>query len=250
MNQASDPESIRLNRFLARAGVGSRRGVEPLIRQGRVAVDGSVVTEPGRRVVPGQTVVTVDGRPVEAPRRWSVYAFHKPAGVVSTLKPQGRQSGLDAYREQAGLSAAVIPVGRLDTDTTGLMLWTDDGALAQALMRPDTGIWKRYGVQLNRAPTRRQFVALEKGELVLDGRPCRPARVVERRREGRQLVLELHEGRNRQIRRMFALLGLRVLDLSRTAVGPVSLGRLKEGCFRRLKPEEVAELRRATGLTH
>jgi 23S rRNA pseudouridine2605 synthase len=171
--------------------------------------------------------------------------------VVSTLRPQGGQPGLDAYRERAGLAAGVVPVGRLDAESTGLLLWTDDGDLAQALLRPASGVWKRYEVSLHAELRQRDLRRLREGGLVLDGHACRPLRAEPLRAgDRRRWRLELHEGRKRQIRRMFQLLGLRVLSLHRTAVGPVVLGRLRAGDFRRLRADEVARLRRDAGLLH
>jgi 23S rRNA pseudouridine2605 synthase len=249
MGKTDSPDSLRLNRYLARAGLGSRRGVEELVRAGRVTVNGTVRREPGCRVHPRSDRVALDGKAVHLPSAWRAYAFHKPAGVVSTLKPQGGQTGLAAYRAKAGLPAALVPVGRLDAETTGLLLWTDDGVLAQALLRPASGVEKTYEVGLDGDLTPPDRERLEGGVLILDGRRCRPLRA-EPLRPGtrRHWRLRLHEGRKRQIRRMFVLLGLRVLSLHRTAVGPVRLGRLRPGDFRRLRGSEVASLRRAAGL--
>jgi 23S rRNA pseudouridine2605 synthase len=193
--------------------------------------------------------VALDGKAVHLPAAWRTYAFHKPAGVVSTLKPQGGQAGLAAFRARAGLPAALVPVGRLDAETTGLLLWTDDGVLAQALLRPASGVEKTYEVRLDGDLTSQDRERLEGGVLLLDGRRCRPLRA-EPLQPGarRRWRLRLHEGRKRQIRRMFALLDRRVLSLHRTAVGPVQLGRLRPGDFRRLRESEVASLRRAAGL--
>lgn len=240
---------LRLNRFLARAGLGSRRGVEELVLAGRVTINGRPASGLGDRVDPEKDRVEVDGRPVALPRRWRVYAFNKPKGVVSTFKPGAGRTGLLELRRQAGLPEGIVPVGRLDADTTGLLLWTDDGLLAQALMRPDSRVWKRYVALLDKPLGPPEIAALEKGRLVLDGRPCLPARV-ERQRgaEGRRWALELHEGRYRQVRRMLELVERRVVELERVAVGPVALGRLRPGDFRRLRADEVEALRRAAGL--
>jgi len=139
---------LRLNRFLARAGLGSRRGVETLITTGRVAIAGVVVTALETKIDPARDAVTVDGRTVALPKVWRVYAFHKPLGVVSTLRPQGTQTGLLSFRTHAGLPPGLVPIGRLDADTSGLLLWSDDGELAQALLRPARAVWKRYEVEL------------------------------------------------------------------------------------------------------
>jgi pseudouridine synthase len=237
---------LRLNRYLARAGFGSRRSVETLVVAGRVCVDGEVVTDLGRRVDPKRHQVTVDGRAVTLPAGFRVYAFHKPRGVVSTLRAQAGQRGLREFREAADLPARFKPVGRLDLDSAGLLLWTDDGDLSQALQRPRSGVWKCYRIVCHRplsAGARRLFTT---GGLVLDGRPLRRCRLrSEEPRDGRHWLMELHEGRNRQIRRMFAAVDNRVTELLRIAVGPVELGRLREGGFRRLNRREEAALRRA-----
>lgn len=240
---------LRLNRFLARAGCGSRRGVEQLVHEGRVAVNGTTVRDLAVRVDPARDHVEVAGRPVALPARWCAYAFHKPRGVVSTLRAQGGQRGLLGFRRQAGLPAGLVPVGRLDADTTGLLIWTDDGELAQALLRPSSAVWKRYLVTLDRPLDDAGARALRAGGLPLDGRPCLPARLRALPGEpGRRWSLDLQEGRNRQIRRVLAALGCRVLALHRVAVGPVSLGRLEPGAFRPLDAAELAALRRAAGL--
>lgn len=239
-------EAMRLNRFLARAGHGSRRAAEGLITAGRVALNGEVVTDLGRRVDPTRDRVTVDGVPTELPAQYRVYAFHKPRDVVSTLKAQGGQPSLSPYRSQADLPDRFMPVGRLDSETTGLLLWTDDGRLNQDLCRPRSGLWKVYEVDITAEISPAQRAELTGGRIVLDGRPCRPCRL-EPRRGGttREWVMELHEGRRRQIRRMFRKVGLKVVRLRRTAVGPIRLGHLRPGDFRRLTSDEVAALREA-----
>jgi pseudouridine synthase len=240
-------DTMRLNRFLARCGLGSRRAVEDFIRAGRVAVDGAVVTDLACRVAPAATRVTVDGRPATLPQGTRVYAFHKPLGVVSTLRAQGGQPSLLPYRLRADLPDRFVPVGRLDAATTGLLLWTDDGILAERLCRPATGLWKTYEVDLDRPPSPHQVAALTGGKLSLDGRAVRPCRLSERE-DGttREWTMQLHEGRKRQIRRMFGALELRVVRLHRIAVGPVQLGLLRPGDFRRLTAAEDRELRSAT----
>jgi len=240
---------MRLNRYLARAGHGSRRGVEDLVRAGRVAVDGEVCTDLARRIDPG-TRVTVDGQPAVLPADRRIYAFHKPLDVVSTLRAQGGQLGLVDFRRRADLPERFQPVGRLDRDSSGLLLWTDDGDLAEALLRPRRGVWKTYEVQLMRPLARGAEKRLADGSIVLDGRPIRNCRVHADPGGDRRLwTLELHEGRKRQVRRMFAAVGGRVVQLVRTAVGPVSLGRLRPGDFRRLSASEEQALRQAAGQT-
>jgi pseudouridine synthase len=235
---------MRLNRYLARAGLGSRRSVESLVTAGRVAIDGKVIKELGRRVLPDDEVVTVDGRPVSMPDGFRVYAFHKPLGVVSTLAALGGQPSLLPYRLQSDLPDRFMPVGRLDSETTGLLLWTDDGNLNQDLCRPRSGLWKTYEVEINEELNQNLIRTLTQGGVEIDGRPCLPCRL--RLNTGgttRQWVMEIHEGRRRQIRRMFRAVGPRVLKLHRVAIGPVKLGNLRPGDFRKLDHNEVELLR-------
>jgi len=239
----SESDGLRLNRFLARSGLGSRRGVESLISSGRVRIDGEVVTDLGRRVRPGTDLVTVDDRPVALPESWRVYAFHKPAGVVSSLRPQGRSRCLAEFREREGLPPSVVPVGRLDAPTTGLLIWTDDGGLAEAMLLPRHRIWKRYLLNLDRPLPESAERVLTGGLIDLDGRPCRPARLEAAGQDRRRWRLWLQEGRKRQIRRMIMAVDRRVEALHREAVGPLELGSLPEGRFRMLGDDEVDVLR-------
>ena len=243
--RAVNPDTeMRLNRFLARAGLGSRRSVESLVREGRVAIGGQTVEDLGRRVRPDTDEVTLDGRPVSLPEGYRVYAFHKPQGVVSTLAAQNGQPSLLPYRLQSDIPDRFMPVGRLDSETTGLLLWTDDGELNQALCRPRSGLWKTYELELNGGPTPEKIRSLTQGGIEIDGRPCLPCRLrMSKAGTTHQWIMEIHEGRRRQIRRMFKGVGLRVLRLQRTAVGPVRLGNLRPGDFRKLTPNEVENLR-------
>ncbi len=244
-NRKREQEAVRLNRFLADAGFGSRRGVEDLVRQGRVSINGAPISELGTRVLPDRDEVMVDGVIVSPVSTGTIYAFHKPLGVVCTLKGQGGQPTLLPYKRREGLPEPVMPVGRLDADSSGLLLWTDSGMLNQALCRPGSGIWKTYAVTLAHPPAEKDVAAFVSGALELDGRPCLPCRLEPARRDGRAWLVHLHEGRKRQIRRMFRSLGNRVLTLHRVGYGPVKLGRLKAGGFRTLTRREVGELRKA-----
>lgn len=240
--------TLRLNVFLARAGHGSRRGVEDLVRAGRVAIDGEVVRNLAVKVDPATAVVTVDGARAMLPEGTRVYAFHKPLGVVSTMQAQGDQVDLAALRRRADIDTRFHPVGRLDRDSSGLLLWTDDGQLSQALLRPEHGVWKMYEVQLA-APLK--FGAEQRlitGRLQLDGRRVRECRMeLDPGGDRRRWVIQLHEGRNRQVRRMFAAVDGKVTSLVRVAFGPIELGRLRPGDFRRLTAAEEAALRDAAG---
>jgi len=237
-------EQLRLNKFLARTGFGSRRSVESLITAGSVRVNGEVVSDLGRRVDLQHDEVTVAGRPAILPRDFRVYAFHKPLDVVCTLKSQGGQPSLLTYRLRSDIADRFMPVGRLDADSTGLILWTDDGQLSQDLCRPQTGLWKTYEIDINEDISPTALKNLTTGRIEIDGRKCRPCRL-ELRPDctTHQWSIQLHEGRRRQIRRMFRKVGLKVLRLHRVAVGPVDLGLLRPGDFRRLTGPEESLLR-------
>ncbi len=238
--------TMRLNKCLARAGFGSRRSVEELISAGRVKLNGQVVHDMGRQVNPENDELEVDGRPAVMPRDFRVYAFHKPLEVVSTLKSQGGQASLLPYRLQADLPDRFMPVGRLDSESTGLLLWTDDGQLNQDLCQPVTGLWKTYQVESSEDLSPTQLKNLITGKIEIDGRKVLPCRL-EQKVDGttRDWVMQIHEGRRRQIRRMFRKVGARVRNLHRTDIGPVSLGLLRPGDFRRLSHQEVEALRLA-----
>ncbi len=242
----NNPDStMRLNRFLARAGHGSRRSVESIIREGRVTVDGEVVKEMGRQVDPEKSVVAVDGSLTHAPRDYRVYAFNKPLDVVSTLKSQGGQPSLEPYRLQSEIPERFVAIGRLDSESTGLLLWTDDGDLNQALCSPDSGVWKTYEVILGADLPPAKIPMLTDGKIVIDGRPCLPCKLeMAPDKTTRHWVIQIHEGRRRQIRRMFKKVGLKVVRLHRVAVGPVQLGLLRPGGFRRISFEEEQALRK------
>jgi 23S rRNA pseudouridine2605 synthase len=231
---------MRLAKHLAHAGVASRRAAEALIADGRVTVDGDTVRDPARDVT-GDEAIAVDGAPVGgASARRSVYAVHKPAGVVSTARDtHGRPTVVDLVPSATRL----YPVGRLDADTTGLILLTDDGELAHRLTHPRFEVPKTYVVRVGGGPvSAAALAALRHGVELEDGRTA-PARV---RRLGRdELELRIHEGRKRQVRRMCEAVGHPVRSLRRVAFGPLGLGDLREGGHRRLSEAEVERLRRA-----
>ena len=225
---------VRLNRYLASAGVGSRRAVDELIRAGRVTVNGEV-GELGAAVGDGD-VVAVDGRPV-APQELAYLMLHKPSGVVTTASdPQRRRTVVDLVESPQ----RVYPVGRLDRDTTGLLLLTNDGELANRLAHPRHGVDKTYVAEVEGDPPPEAIRRLAEG-VELDDGPTAPARA--RRLGAGRLELVIHEGRNRQVRRMCEAVGHPVRRLHRTAYGPVELGTLAPGRWRPLTAEEVAALR-------
>jgi 23S rRNA pseudouridine2605 synthase len=229
---------MRLAKHLAHAGVASRRAAEALVAQGRVTVDGAVVTDPARDVT-GQESIAVDGEAVRGAEAHVVYALHKPAGVVSTSSDtHGRRTVVDLVPTAQRL----YPVGRLDADTTGLILLTNDGELAHTLTHPSFEVPKTYRARLDRRPSERALRALRDGVELEDGRTA-PAQV--RRVGANEVELTIHEGRKRQVRRMLEAVGHRVVSLRRVAFGPLRLGELGAGRHRRLTAAEVQRLRDA-----
>jgi 23S rRNA pseudouridine2605 synthase len=232
---------MRLAKFLANSGVASRRAAEEIIRAGRVTIDGETVCDPARDVPdvdPPQ--VTVDRRPVAPPRQTVVYAVNKPPGVVSTARdPQRRPTVVSLVPSPTRL----YPVGRLDIDTTGLILLTDDGDLAHRLTHPRYEVPRTYRALLAEAPTPAALRRLRGGVALEDGLTA-PATV---RRIGgvgsRAIELTIHEGRKRQVKRMCEAVGHPVVSLQRVAVGGLVLGDLPPGSHRRLSEGEVQALK-------
>jgi 23S rRNA pseudouridine2605 synthase len=228
---------VRLAKFLAHGGVASRRRAELIISSGRVTVGGEIVRDPARDVGGGDEV-RVDGSLVGAEAR-EVWAVNKPAGVVSTAREPGARP---AVVELVDSPARLYPVGRLDADSTGLLLLTNDGELANRLTHPRYEVAKAYRVELRRPPGEADLRRLASG-VELDDGPTAPAGV--RRLGERELEIVLREGRNRQVRRMAEAIGNRVVALRRVRFGPIELGDLAEGRARRLSAAEVDALRKA-----
>ncbi|HEX2264647.1 MAG TPA: pseudouridine synthase [Solirubrobacterales bacterium] len=230
---------MRLAKFLAHGGVASRRKAEEIIAKGLVTVGGEVVTDPARDVDAGDDV-RVNGKSVAAEAR-EVWVVNKPAGVVSTAREPGdRPAVVELVKTQARL----YPVGRLDADSTGLLLLTNDGELANRLTHPRYEVPKTYRARLRAPLADRDLEHLRRGVELEDG-PTAPAQV--RRLDDREIEVVLREGRNRQVRRMLEAVGNRVVALRRVRFGPLGLGELKEGAARRLSEEEVVKLREAAG---
>lgn len=229
---------MRLAKYLATAGVASRRAAEELIRAGRVSVGGGVVVDPALDV-DGSEGVALDGRPVAAMPERVVYALNKPAGVVSTARDtHGRPTVLSLIASPLRL----YPVGRLDMNSTGLILLTNDGPLAHRLTHPSFGVRKTYRVRVGRPPVREAALRALRAGVELDDGPTAAAQV--RRLAPDRLQIVLREGRKRQVRRMCEAVGHPVRALERIAFGALTLGSLAPGRYRRLSHAEVAALLR------
>jgi 23S rRNA pseudouridine2605 synthase len=241
----SQEEGERLQKVLAAAGLGSRRQCEELILAGRVEVGGKPATELGTRVDPGRERIRVDGVPLARPKR-VYYALHKPAGVVCTSRdPSGRPRAIDLV---PAANERLFTVGRLDLNSEGLILVTNDGELANQLTHPRYGVEKTYRVLVAGDPSPEVVSQLRRGVRLAEGlAKVARLRVIRRYKQSALLEMVLDEGRNREIRRVLARVGHKVLRLVRIGIGPLRLGTLPSGEYRRLNRGEVNALRRAVG---
>ena len=238
----------RLQKILAAAGISSRREAEKIIIAARVRVNGKVVTELGTKFDPDKVRITVDGNPIKAEGK-VYYLFYKPRGVVTTMSdPQNRRSIADFVQT---LPERVFPVGRLDYNTEGLLLLTNDGALAQALMHPSHEVNKTYLVKVPGIVPEEKLDMLRVGVKLEDGMTA-PAvvnlRSYEHEHNFTLFDITIHEGRNRQVRRMCDAIGYPVRDLKRIKLGPLTLSNLGRGKFRELSEGELASLKKAAKL--
>ena len=244
MNQM---QAERLQKILSEAGITSRRKAEKLILQGRVSVNGRVVSELGTKAVLGKDEICLDGKAIKAETEKVVVALFKPRNCVTTLHdPQGRPTVADLVKT---ISVRVYPVGRLDFDAEGLLLMTNDGELAHRLQHPRYKVPKTYLVKIRGHPLEEALAQLQQGISLEDGITA-PAElhVLEDDHKATWLSLTLREGRNHQVKRMCAAVGCPVLKLRRTQIGPIDLGNLRPGSSRRLNAREVRALRQAVGL--
>ena len=241
----------RIQKIIRAAGIASRRAAEDLILQGRVTRNGETV-ELGARAVSGVDEIAVDGIPVETGVKLRYFALNKPAGVLSTAaeEPGSRRTVLDMLDPSLTAEYRLFPVGRLDMDSTGLILLTNDGFLANRLLHPRYEVPREYVVDVEPIPSQGDLSRLRKGVRLEEG-DTGPAKVslADKRRGGGRVRMTLHTGRNRQIRRSFEMLGYRVVGLNRVRFGSLGLGNLRPGQYRELSPREVSELYRRTGWT-
>lgn len=242
----SDTDGIRLQKVLSQAGIGSRRACEALIEQGRVSVNGSRVREQGTRVHPETDVIHVDGERVPTKSDTAVYAMNKPKGVLTTMTDdQGRPCVGDYFVDRA---TRVFHVGRLDADTEGLLLLTNDGELSNRLTHPKYSVDKTY-VATVKEITNQALQALTLGIELEDGpAAANSARVISRTKNAVMIELVIHEGRNRVVRRMFDAVGSPVTALVRTRFGPIHLGQQRPGSVRAITGPELRSLYTAAGL--
>jgi 23S rRNA pseudouridine2605 synthase len=239
----------RLQKIIARAGLASRREAERWIVEGRITVNGTVIDKLGSQADPLKDSIKIDGKRIKTAATPLYYALHKPPGVITTLNDPQHRPDITPYLTRLGERRRVFPVGRLDYNTTGLLLLTNDGELAMRLAHPRYGVPKVYRVKLSACPTEAELDELRKGIRLDDGMtaPAR-VRVIEKLRKNAWVEIEVHEGKKREVRRMFEALNYFVEKLIRIRVGPITLGALPVGELRPLYQSEVMALKITVGL--
>lgn len=245
--KSSSEEGVRLQKILAAAGIGSRRMCEDLIEEGRVTIDGKVVTTQGLRVNADEVEIRVDGDLISPYAEKTVLLFNKPIGVLTTMHDEMHRPCVGDY--VADRADRLFHVGRLDADTDGLLILTNDGQLANHLTHPTFGVSKTYLVRIP-APVPKDISKAVKAGVVLDDGLARfdEFRVVDSTKSEALVEVVLHEGRNRIVRRVFESLGIPIRGLTRIAIGPLALRDLKSGQLRRISSGELKALRQAAGL--
>jgi 23S rRNA pseudouridine2605 synthase len=234
-------EPLRLQKFLAQCGLASRRSAEEMIRQGRVTVDGIKITDMGMKITPGMQVVCLDGVQVALTEKSVTLLLNKPKGYVTTLSdPQGRPIVTSLLQ---GITARVFPVGRLDLDTEGALILTNDGMLSESIQHPRYEVKKTYEALVRGRPARSDLHHLEKG-IVLEGKKTSPASIaiVGKKPQSTLVKITIHEGRKRQVKKMFAAIGNPVLSLKRTAYGQLLLRDLPTGAYRILSADDLKKI--------
>ncbi len=232
---------VRLQKYMASCGVASRRKSEEYIKAGRVRVDGAIVTAMGTRVVPGKQVITLDNRELGQETETVYILLNKPKGYVTTLSdPQGRPVVTSLIKD---VSVRLFPVGRLDLDTEGALLLTNDGKLAQKIQHPKYEVHKSYEATVLGFPDQKKIRQLETG-ILLDGKKTSPAKVELKKKRKRTSIytITIHEGRKRQVRKMFDAVGHPVIHLQRISYGRLTLGNLPKGSYKRLKISDIKKI--------
>lgn len=234
--------SLRLQTYIAHCGICSRRKAESLITAGKVRVDNKVVTKLGTKINPDLQKVEVNGTPIRLEKRIRVIMMNKPERVLSTVSDQrGRKTVISLLADE--VEERVYPVGRLDYDSGGLILLTNDGNLANRLTHPRHEVEKEYEVEVNRMPDAGEMTVLRNGVPLEDGLTARAEVRIMEKGEGRLLSITLHEGKKREIRRMLKYFGIRVKRLTRIRIGNLRLGRLNSGTYRNLNEREIKALK-------
>ena len=234
-------EPIRLQKYLAQCGVASRRKCEEFILSGRIAVDGTIVTEMGIKIVPGKNKVTCGGKLIKNKENHLYYLLNKPKGYVTTLSdPQGRPIVMSLIKN---VSARLFPVGRLDLDTEGALILTNDGLFAQKVQHPSNETSKTYEARIRGNLRSAASTALENG-ILLEGKITAPAKITILSRKGGSTLIKItiHEGRKRQVRKMFAHINHPVAHLKRIAYGKLFLGNIPSGKYRQLNPGDLKKV--------
>ncbi len=229
---------VRLQKFLAHAGVASRRKCEAIISSGRVQIDGKTITAMGTQITPGKERITVDGKVIGAKEQPVYILLNKPKGYVTTVSdPQGRPIVTSLLQN---IKERVFPVGRLDLDTEGALLLTNDGELTQSILHPSNEVFKTYEAEVKGRPTASALRSLETG-IILENRKTAPAKVTIKQKNRQNAIIEItiHEGRKRQVKKMFQAIGHPVLSLKRLAYGNLGLGNLAVGKYRFLKKNDL-----------
>ncbi len=233
--------TIRLQKYLAQCGIASRRKAEEYIAEGRVQVDGEVVSSPGTQIDPENQKILFDGKIVEREKHKVYVLLNKPKGYVTTLSdPQGRPIVTNLVKD---IKARIFPVGRLDFDTQGALILTNDGELAQKIQHPSYEVTKTYEALVAGFPGKNNLAKLENG-ILLEGKMTSPAAiaVLKKKRQTTLVKITIHEGRKRQVRKMFKAIGHSVISLKRIAYGGLFLRKLPEGSYRSLTPKDLNKI--------
>ncbi len=234
-------KAVRLQKFLARAGIASRRKAEEFIAQGRVKVDGKIVTAMGQQIIPGKQKVLFDNREVIAEENFIYILLNKPRGYVTTLSdPQGRPIVTSLLQ---GIKERIFPVGRLDLDTEGALLLTNDGELAQSILHPSNEVFKTYEAEVKGCPSTSVIRSLERG-IFLDDKKTAPAnlRIKHKKKKTSTIIITIHEGRKRQVKKMFSAVGHPVQALKRLAYGRLGLNGLDVGKYKFLHQNDIKKI--------
>lgn len=232
---------VRLQKYLAQCGICSRRKAEEFIAAGRITIDGVVVQEMGVQIIPGKNRITCDNKAVTDREQHVYYLLNKPKGYVTTLSdPQGRPVVTSLIKN---VDARLFPVGRLDLDTEGALILTNDGELAQKVQHPSYSTYKTYETLVRGYPAREKITQLQKG-IPLEGKMTSPAKVSILGKKGKNSLVRIiiHEGRKRQVKKMFDHIGHPVLHLKRTAYGKLTLGRLPIGSYKQLNSADLKKI--------